>query len=135
MAFAAGVAEARATLDLGGKSSKCVQFGGARFRADHARTGSLVDSGFQHAVNFAELHQLGSHFAQPHSQFVQLALRVPPENLLLFSVLAPFLSDSGGQVLDAIQAFFRRHSAISLCRLSHLPVGDESGSLRPGDFA
>jgi len=41
MASAAGVAGVRATLDLGSKSSKCVQCGEARFRADHAPTGKL----------------------------------------------------------------------------------------------
>jgi hypothetical protein len=40
MASAAGVAGVRATLDLGSKSFKCVQCGGARFRADHTLSGS-----------------------------------------------------------------------------------------------
>ena len=42
MASAAGVAGFRASLDLGSESCKCVQCGGARFRADHGQSVSYA---------------------------------------------------------------------------------------------
>src|ERR1017187_10255596 len=83
--------------------------------------GELLNARLQVAVRLAELYQFAADFAEFEADFVDLALGVAPEGFVFFAVFVAFFRDSGGEVLDAFEAFFDGHRLWhSLSSLSHL---------------